>query len=134
MERPSLGDQELALLRFVAEQGPISAGAAAESFGAERGWARSTVLTVLERLRKKKYLERRRVDGVYRYASTAPVGELLNGVVGSFVETALGGSLSPFVSFLVERGEVSDDDLARLGALVRRLGGKKRPRGGGEGR
>jgi predicted transcriptional regulator len=134
VQRPTIGDQELALLRFIAEHGPISVGAAAESFGADRGWARSTVLTVMERLRRKRYLERRRVDGVFRYASTAPVGELLSGVVDSFVASALGGSVSPFVNFLVERGEVSDDDLARLDELVRRLGGRKRPGGRGGGR
>lgn len=128
MARTPIGEQELALLRHIAVHGPMSVGEAAESFGASRGWARSTVLTVMERLRQKGYLGRRRVDGVYRYASAQGHDELLRGVVGDFVRGALDGSLRPFVGFLAERGDVSDEDLATLEALVERL--KARRRGG----
>ena len=48
MERPSLGDQELELLRFVTEHAPISVGEAARQFGEPRQLARNTVLTVME--------------------------------------------------------------------------------------
>ena len=51
MKTRTIGDQELALLRYVAEEGPVTVGQAAEGFGAPRGLARSTVLTVMERLR-----------------------------------------------------------------------------------
>jgi predicted transcriptional regulator len=129
VERPPVGDQELALLRFVAEQGPLSVGAVVESFGVEQGWARSTVLTVMERLRRKGYLVRRRVEGVFRYSSPLGEDELLRGVVRSFVTTTLGGSTSPFVGFLVERADVSDDELEQLQQLVRRL---ERRRGQGQ--
>ncbi|HZM63357.1 MAG TPA: BlaI/MecI/CopY family transcriptional regulator, partial [Vicinamibacterales bacterium] len=63
-----VGDQELALLRFVAEAGHATAGEAAERFGQPRGLARSTVLTMMERLRKKGHLTRRQQGGVYHYA------------------------------------------------------------------
>ena len=96
----TIGDQELALLRFVAEQGPISVGEAAELFGVPRGLARSTVLTVMERLRTKKRLTRKRVGGVYLYASREGTDVVLSGVVRSFVETTLAGSVSPFVAYL----------------------------------
>jgi predicted transcriptional regulator len=127
MTKPTLGDQELLLLRHVAEAGPLTVGQAAEGFGERHGLARSTVLTVMERLRLKGYLTRRRVEGVFQYRSVEGADALLRGVVGEFVERTLSGSVSPFVAYLAEAGEeVSEADLERLEALVRSLREKER--------
>ena len=75
MRPKSIGDQELALLQYVGEQEGATVGQAAEGFGAPRGLARSTVLTMMERLRQKGHLERRQVDGVYQYFSPAAPGQ-----------------------------------------------------------
>jgi predicted transcriptional regulator len=117
----TIGDQELALLRYVAAQGSASVAQAVEGFGAARGLARSTVLTMMERLRGKGHLERHQVDGVFQYSSPASPGELLRGAVESFVTRTLDGSVSPFVSYLVDTAEVSDDELAELERLVAKL-------------
>jgi predicted transcriptional regulator len=117
----SIGDQELALLRYVAERGDVSVGQVVEGFGAPRGLARSTVLTMMERLRQKGHLDRRQADGLYQYFSPVPSGEVLRGAVRSFVERTLSGSVSPFVAYLTETAEVSDTELADLEELVARL-------------
>lgn len=119
--KKSIGDQELALLRHVAERNGVTVAEAVESFGGERGLARSTVLTMMERLRQKGYLERRASEGSYRYFADASPGELLSGAVRSFVEKTLAGSVSPFVNYLAERGEVSDAELSELEELVEKL-------------
>jgi predicted transcriptional regulator len=124
----TIGDQELALLRFVAEHGPISVGEAAERFGAPRGLARSTVLTVMERLRAKKRLTRKRAAGVYLYESREGKDEVLSGVVRSFVENTLAGSVSPFVAYLSDSERVSDSELVELERLVKRMRSKGRDR------
>ncbi|HYU34002.1 MAG TPA: BlaI/MecI/CopY family transcriptional regulator [Thermoanaerobaculia bacterium] len=122
----TVGDQELALLRYIAETGASSVGEVAEGFGEPRGLARSTVLTMMERLRQKGHLTREQVDGVYRYFSPVSEGDLLRGAVRSFVEKTLAGSVSPFVAYLTETGEVSDDELAGLEDLVARLKSRKK--------
>lgn len=119
--KQTLGDQELALLQYIAEHGAASVGEMAVAFGEPRGLARSTVLTVMERLRKKGYLERRQVDGVYRYDSPSGSDELLQGAVGRFVEKTLRGSVSPFVAWMSRRTEVSDTELKELEQLVATL-------------
>ena len=121
MPRPSIGDQELALLHYLAEHEPVSVGEVAAGFGEARGLARSTVLTMMERLRAKAYLKRRQVQGVYRYSTATGPGEAMRSAVGQFVEKTLSGSVSPFVAWMAERGEVSDDELAELQALVKQL-------------
>ena len=115
--RKSIGDQELALLQHLSEHGEASVGEVAATFGEPRGLARSTVLTMMERLRAKAYLRRRPVDGVYRYAPVAQSDDVMRTAVGSFVEKTLQGSLSPFVAWMSQRSEVSDDELAELEAL-----------------
>ena len=121
MKPKSIGDQELALLQYVAEQDGATVGQAAEGFGAPRGLAPSTVLTMMERLRQKGHLDRRQVDGVYQYFSPASPGQVMRDVVRSFVEKTLGGSVSPFVTYLTEEAQVSDEELAELQELVAKL-------------
>lgn len=126
MTDKAIGDRELALLKWVADHGPVSVGEASDTFGERNGLARSTVLTMMERLRQKGRLKRRREDGVYRYHSAQRREALLNGVVGQFVKNALGGSVSPFVAYLSEKQNVSAEELAQLEALVERLGSKRK--------
>ncbi|GAB3779456.1 BlaI/MecI/CopY family transcriptional regulator [Dyella agri] len=121
MSRPSIGDQELALLRYLAAHEPVSVGEMAAGFGEAHGLARSTVLTMMERLRAKGYLKRRQAQGMYRYSTATGPGEAMRRAVDSFVENTLRGSVSPFVAWMAERGEVSDEELAELQALVARL-------------
>ncbi|UKE69663.1 BlaI/MecI/CopY family transcriptional regulator [Xanthomonas cerealis pv. cerealis] len=126
MRRKSIGDQELALLQYIGEQGEASVGEVAAGFGETRGLARSTVLTMMERLRAKAYLRRRQVQGVYRYTATAGQDDVVRSAVGSFVEKTLQGSVSPFVAWMSQRAEVSDAELAELEALVAKLQSQRR--------
>ena len=125
MTRLPSASQELQFLRFIARNGPIAASRIAEELGAELGVSRSTVLTVLERLRRKGHLRRKRVDGVFLYASKVPHDRLMTATVGQFVERSLGGSVVPFAAWLSERVEVSEEELAELRKTVERLRSRK---------
>ena len=125
MTQSSIGEQELALLRHIADRGGITVGEAAEEFGAPRELARSTVLTMMERLRRKGHLARRLVDGVYRYRARTTSAELMKGAVQRFVERNLDGSVAPFLAYLSEAGQVSDAELRELEDIVARLNAGK---------
>jgi predicted transcriptional regulator len=122
----AVGEQELSVLRYVAEHGPVTVGEVAERFGEAQGLARSTILTMMERLRKKGHLTRRKVEGVFQYSSPLPASELLRGMVGDFVERTLAGSLSPFVTYLAEAEDVSEEELQQLQDVVAQLQSRKR--------
>ncbi|CAM5255685.1 BlaI/MecI/CopY family transcriptional regulator [Rhodanobacter lindaniclasticus] len=126
MRKPSIGDQELALLQHLDESGAASVGEVAASFGEPRGLARSTVLTMMERLRGKGYLKRRQLKGMFRYSTVTGAGEAMRSAVGSFVEKTLSGSVSPFVAWMSEHAEVSDNELAELEALVTQLQSRRK--------
>jgi predicted transcriptional regulator len=126
---PNVGRAEMQVLQYVAGHHPITVGEAARHFAEAAGLARTTVLTVMERLRHKRYLTRRKVGGVYQYAPRQPRDSLLRTLVRDFVEESLGGSLAPFVAYLTEEAELTDEQLAELRRLVREL--DTRPQEGG---
>ena len=126
MKRKSIGGQELALLQQVGQLGDASVGEIAVLLGESRGLARSTVLTMMERLRTKGYLRRRRVNGVYRYSTHTGGKDAAHDAVGAFVERTLQGSVSPFVAWMSRRGKVSDEELAALQALVEKLQSRRK--------
>ena len=121
-----VGDQELALLHFVGDCGQVSVGEAAERFGQPRGLARSTVLTMMERLRRKRLRVRRRDKGVYRYRTKTSPESLLKNAVRRFVEGPLGGSVTPLAAYLTEAHDVSDEELQELQEAVNRLRSERR--------
>jgi predicted transcriptional regulator len=121
MTPPPLGDQELAVWRFIADRAPVTAREVADQFAEQHGLARTTVLTVIERLRKKGYLTRRRRDGVYEYSPHQPAGEVVQSLVRQFVEKTLDGSVSPLVAYLTRTRRLSDEELAELERLVEEL-------------
>ncbi|MHB8637093.1 MAG: BlaI/MecI/CopY family transcriptional regulator [Fimbriimonadaceae bacterium] len=116
-----LGEQELDALRYTAAHSPISVGEMAKLYGTSRGLARTTVLTMMERLRAKGYLTRRKVEGVFKYSAKLDHGDLMAGLVADFVERSLGGSLSPFVAYLADAGKLSPAEVAELRRLVEGL-------------
>lgn len=123
--RATIGGQELELLRWIEALGAISVGEAAAGFGAERGLARSTVLTMMERLRGKGHLRRRLAEGVYRYRVAVGAGEAVRRAVAEFVERTLGGSVTPMVDYLVERERLAPHERAELERWIERLDARR---------
>lgn len=119
--KTALGSTEVEILRYLGDHAPLSVGDVADHFAQTTGQARTTILTIMERLRKKGYLSRKQVGGVYHYSPKVAKHDLLRGLVKSFVDTTLAGSVSPFVAYLSESGPVSDQDLQQLKRLVREL-------------
>jgi predicted transcriptional regulator len=126
VRRAALGEQELELLRFVAEHAPISVGEVADGYGSSTGLARTTLKTMMERLQKKGYLARSQQGGVFRYECSIKKTDLLQGLVSHFVEKTLAGSLSPFVTYLANGKDLSDQEFAELEQLVEQLGARRK--------
>lgn len=118
MDKPSLGELELGVLRYISDAGSATVRDVAEGFGEPRTLARTTILTVMERLRKKGYLLRSMQDGVYRYTPGVSAAQVTHGLVKEFVDRSLAGSLSPFVAYLTEVKNLSAEEIAALRRLV----------------
>jgi predicted transcriptional regulator len=116
--RETIGREEMQVLRYVADHHPVSVREVADHVAATSGKARTTVLTVMERLRDKGYLVRRKKGGVYLYSPKRSQAEVLRNLVADFVREALGGSVSPFVAYLAEKADLNDEEVRELARLV----------------
>ena len=117
----SIGRAELEILHYVQDHPSVSVREVADHFGHTKGHVRTTILNVMERLRKKGHLSRRKVEGVFRYDACVPKADLLRNLVRDFVERTLGGSVTPFLAYLVREANVTDQELNELRQLVLEL-------------
>ncbi len=116
-----LGHLEFDVLQYVADHHPITVRAVATHFAEASGHARTTVLTVMQRLREKSYLKRRQRGGVQEYSPTMEKSELLQGIVSDFVADVLGGNVSPFFAYLTRSGQLTKDEVRKLEQLLDRI-------------
>src|SRR4051794_27101740 len=99
-KKPSVGRAEGEVLRYVADRQGATVTEVGDHLAETKGQTRNTALNMMERLRKKGFLQREKVDGVYRYTAARSKGQIFDGLVGDFVDTVLGGSVSPLVAYL----------------------------------
>ncbi len=125
MKPAPLGDLELEVLQFVASNSPLTVREAAESFGEPRDLALTTIQTVMERLRKKGYLRRSKRAGAFRYSPAVPAEQVVGGLVQSFVEKTLGGSVSPLLAYLAKARNLRPEEMQELRLLVDAMEGRR---------
>jgi predicted transcriptional regulator len=121
-----VGRAELEILHFVQDHHPVSVRDVADHFAEARGHVRTTILNVMERLRKKGFLTRKKSGGIFQYQPRVGKADLLRSLVGDFVEKTLGGSLSPFVAYLSRDANLSEKELSELKQVVSGLKGKEK--------
>lgn len=124
-----LGQVQLEILQFIAQHEPIRVSEVAEHFAETAGKARTTILTVMEKLREKGYLTRKKRQGTFHYSLRYRQSEVMAGVIDRFVEESLGGSVSPFIAYLADSRGLSDAELAKLKHLVEDLESRREKKG-----
>jgi predicted transcriptional regulator len=117
----SIGQAELEILRYIQDRHPVTVRQVADHISETKGHVRTTVLNVMSRLVRKRYLVRRKHDGVYQYSPRVPAGQVLRNLVSEFVDKSLGGSPSPFVAYLTEDARLSSEDVDQLKRLVKQF-------------
>lgn len=88
-----------------------------EALHERRGWAYSTVKTILDRMTKKGLIAARRVGNVWEYSPARPRAEARRDAWRGFVETVFGGAVAPALQFLATDARLTRrqrEQLARL--------------------
>ncbi len=124
--RDPLGRLQRPVLEYIAEKGSVPAREVTAHFEKTIGRARTTVLTVMERLHKKGYLKRQKSGGMLRYSTTVSRADLMRQIVGDFVEDVLGGRVSPFVAYLTKSRKLKSDEVRKLEQLLKRIETRER--------
>jgi BlaI family penicillinase repressor len=90
----------------------------AEMLTKKRGWAVSTVKTLLDRMVQKQLVSARQVGNVWEYTPAVRPIEARRSAWTELVEKAFGGSVAPALHFLAKDAKLSKKDLAELRALL----------------
>ena len=117
----NLGELELVVLKTIWEHQPCTVKQIAKILGKRRGCAKTTVLTVMQRLHAKNYLKRRKVGGLYQYSPTEERGKVISKLIGRFLDKVLDGSPAPFVAYLLETEDLSPKQIAALRKIAQEL-------------
>lgn len=91
-----------------------------EALATKRGWAVSTVKTLLDRMVEKGLVHARQVGNVWEYTPAVKRVDARRTAWGEFVEKAFGGSAAPALHFLAKDAKLSKKELAELRALLNR--------------
>jgi len=124
----TLGRVESELLRYIDENQPVTARCVADYWLETHGQARTTVLTVIERLKEKGFISRKKYEGVYQYSAKRTSAQILQSLVGDFVSGVLGGSLTPFTAYLNEAKNLDPNEVAALKKIIVELEDDSRKR------
>lgn len=117
----NLGKAEMDILRYVAENAPVTVRDAARHLEETKGHVRTTVLNTMERLRAKKFLGRKKINGVYHYHPVKSKSELFAGLLKGFIDSAFGGSRAPLVAYFAEQDKITRSELRMLKNIAERL-------------
>jgi len=115
---PALSEGQLEIMHAVWDKGEVTVSEVWEALAARREVARNTVLTLMDRLEKKGWLSRRADGQTHRYSAAVSRQSTLGDVVHRLVESAFAGSADSLMLALLEGRGVSDDEAARIRALI----------------
>ena len=121
-----LFDSEWAILQVVWEREPCAAPTVQEVLQKEKGWAYTTVKTLMDRMVKKGLLQTERIRNLYLYRSAITRAQAQRSEIMKTVKRAFDGALTPMMQFLIENERLSDDEYRRLESLIKNRKREKR--------
>lgn len=124
---PALSEAQLEIMHVVWDGGEVTVTDVWGVLAGRRAVARNTVLTLMDRLEKKGWLNRRADGQTHYYTAAAPRAATLGQVVHRLVDAAFAGSADALVLALLEGRGVSDEEARRIRQLIdnARAKGKK---------
>ncbi len=111
-------DTEWDLLGVLWECRRATAREVADALHERRGWAYSTVKTLLDRMVERGLVRSRRVGNVWEYEPGIERSDAQRSAWDRFVGTVFGGSLGPALEFLAKDARLSKRERQRLERLL----------------
>ena len=111
-------DGELEILRVLWERGPSTLGQVCDALRRERNVATTTVATMLRVMLDKQLVRRKRAGRGHQWSAVVTQSAAARSMVGKLVDSVFDGSASRLVAHLVERGQLSANELAELRKLI----------------
>ena len=126
-KRTELTETEWAIIKAVWKEEPCTAPQIQQKLQKQTGWAYSTVRTLMDRMAAKGILSANKERNVTVYCSAITRSQAQRRELLYALKHAFNGALTPMVQCLLDAGELSEEELAGIEALIKakRKGVKK---------
>lgn len=113
-------ESEWTLLEALWEMERATAREVAERLHARRGWARSTVKTLLDRMAEKGLVSARQVGNVWEYEPAVDPTQARRSAFRRFVGHAFGGAMTPALELIAGDARLTTRQRKTLRGLLER--------------
>jgi BlaI family penicillinase repressor len=118
--KATIHETEWDLLEVLWSKERATAREVTEALVQKRGWAVSTVKTLLDRMVQKDLVAARQVGNVWEYTPAVKPVDARRSAWAELVGKAFGGAVAPALHFLARDAKLSKKELAELRALLDR--------------
>jgi len=119
--QPEILETEWDILEALWQAERATARQVTEALIGRRGWAYSTVKTLLDRMVEKDLVVARQVGNVWEYTPAMPRQKAQRWAWRRFVDMAFGGAIAPTLAFVARETRLGKEDRLELKELLRRL-------------
>jgi BlaI family transcriptional regulator, penicillinase repressor len=114
-----LFESEWAILQKVWDLEPCAAPAVQEALRAEKGWAYTTVKTMMDRMVKKGLLKTEKIRNLYLYTSAVTQSQARKSEIARTLKRAFDGTFTPMMQFMIENDQLSEQEFNKLENLIK---------------
>jgi len=115
----TLTEQELEIMKVVWELGTATVRDVYETLLKHRKIAYTTVMTMMNILEEKEYLNKRAGEKAYVYQPRQPKTKVVTAMVQEFVDRVFNGSAQPLLVQLVKDRQLSEKDLEEIARQIK---------------
>jgi len=129
-QRPEMSDAEREVLKTLWDHGPQTVREVLERLAAQgQEWTRSTVITLLQRLERKGYVDSDKSQFAFVFRAAVSREEVMHSRMVELAEEYSEGDAVPLLLAFAERHRFSAAEIERFRKLIDELEAKRRKRG-----
>ena len=125
MGKHTLGELQHAIMRVLWARDEATVAEVHEALYDERGLAPTTIATMLRKMEDKGVVAHRVEDRHFVYRPAVTEDEVRSTMVGELVDRLFAGDPAALVSHLVADGDIDEDEIDKLRALLERAEPRK---------
>ena len=113
-----LFETEWTILQRVWQLEPCAAPTVQEALQDEKGWAYTTVKTMMDRMVKKGLLKTEKIRNLYLYSSAVTQSQARKSEIARTLKRAFDGTFTPMMQFLIENNQLSEEEYRHMEQLI----------------
>ena len=117
---PKISDAELAVMKVLWEQSPLTANGVIDILGAETDWNHRTIRTLLARLVKKGALATEQQGREYLFSPLVTQEQVFQAERQTFLQRLYNGSVLPMLTAFLEEEDLSEQEIGKLKEILNR--------------